>query len=99
MTQEDTGKKDKTSLGEITEMADYLDASTEKEEWDLSKDDQNIYPINASSKEWSKFDSHDEMLAACNIPEDLLTNMSIDDLIKAIINYPLISEIYAYDTI
>ena len=56
------------------------------------------YPIKPGTSEWSQFDDHAEMVDACQIPEDVLKTMSTDALIETVLNYPLLDDIYAYDT-
>ena len=53
------------------------------------------YPVKPDMKEWAKFQSHDEMVAACQIPENLFICLSSDKLMDLCLRYPLIYDIFA----
>lgn len=55
------------------------------------------YPIKPGSAEWKKFSTHDEMIEACKIPEQVLKTMTTQDLLEAWINYPLKMDIFAFE--
>ena len=46
---------------------------------------------------WSKYQSLEEMLAACQIPEDILKLMSTDELIEVCISHPLRTNFVFYN--
>lgn len=50
------------------------------------------YPITPSMDEWKDFESHPEMIAACQIPEDILSNLDTAALAETVVNYPLLSD-------
>lgn len=56
------------------------------------------YPIVPGMPEWSEFNSLDEMIEVCQIPKDILSNMSTDALIESVINYPLAVNMFAFDS-
>lgn len=57
------------------------------------------FPIDTSDKkEWSNLESHDEMLDVCEIPDTILKDMSTDELINIVLDYPLLIDILAYDS-
>lgn len=56
------------------------------------------YPIKPGTDEWRAFGSHEEMLKACQIPEELLHRMSTTALAETVLNYPLNIDWWAYDT-
>lgn len=56
------------------------------------------YPITPEMEEWSEFQSLDEMIEACQIPDDILSKMSTDELVEVVANYPLAINVCAYDT-
>ncbi len=60
--------------------------------------DEYHFPIKPGTEEWKSFTSHDEMLQACQIPEDILKGMSTVGLIETVLNYPLSKDIIAYNT-
>lgn len=39
------------------------------------------------------------MVDACMIPEDILTNMTSEELVQSILAYPLLVDMYAYDDV
>ena len=57
------------------------------------------YPYKTGTKEWLALKTIHEKIAACQIPEDILHNLSDEALVETIKNYPLAVNIYAYDTI
>jgi hypothetical protein len=56
-------------------------------------------PTKPNTKAWATFQSHDEKIAACSVPKEALAQMSTQDLIASIFDYPLISDYLAYDNI
>jgi len=46
------------------------------------------YPVKPGTEEWKQLRSHDEMLRACQIPEDLLSILSTEDLTDLCLRYP-----------
>lgn len=56
------------------------------------------YPVTPEMEEWEAFQSLDEMIEACQIPDDILSKMSTDELVEAVANYPLAINVCAYDT-
>ena len=57
------------------------------------------YPIKPGSEQWKAFLSHSEMVAACQLPESVLKEMSTMGLVETVLNYPLYDDIYAFNTI
>lgn len=57
------------------------------------------YKITSDSVEWKTFNSHEEMVAACQIADDEIKEMTTDMLVSAYLNYPLLGDMYAYNTI
>jgi hypothetical protein len=56
------------------------------------------YPIKPGTDEWKALGSHEEMLKACQIPEELLHRMSTAALVETVLNYPLSVDWWAYDS-
>lgn len=56
------------------------------------------YPIVPGTPEWEKLQSLDEMIRVCQIPNDILENMSTDELVATVVDYPLAINILAYET-
>jgi hypothetical protein len=57
------------------------------------------YPIKPGSDAWKKFSSHDEMLAAIQIPADVLKNISTRALVETCLNYPLSDDMMSYNSL
>lgn len=57
------------------------------------------YPITANDEEWKELQTLEEKLDVTQIPEDLLEKMSTDDLLKTVMNYPLLGNLIAYSDI
>ena len=50
------------------------------------------YPVRPGSAQWQKFESRSEMVDACQIPQDILDNLSTQALLETILDYPLLSD-------
>ncbi|MCL1937726.1 MAG: hypothetical protein FWF52_04940 [Candidatus Azobacteroides sp.] len=57
------------------------------------------YPVKPGTEEWKSFNTHEEMLNACQIPENILQNMNTADLLEICLDYPLKGDIYAYSNL
>jgi len=55
------------------------------------------YPIVPEMAEWAELKSLSEMIEVCQIPENILNNMTTEALIETVINYPLLINMFAYD--
>ena len=55
------------------------------------------FPVMPGSEEWKKFTSHQEMVDACQIPIDILSSLSTDDLARICLRYPLLADIFAFN--
>lgn len=60
-------------------------------------DEAYDYPVKPGSEEWKAFESRPEMVAACQVPEDLLPQMTTRALVETVLNYPFLFEIYAHN--
>jgi hypothetical protein len=58
--------------------------------------DRWIYPIRPDMPEWKSFKTHEEKVAACQIPEVTLKKMSTENLIYACLDNPFYGYITAY---
>jgi len=64
-----------------------------------SASDAYEYPIKPGTEEWKAFETHDDMLKACQIPESTLKSMSTKGLVETVLEYPLFGDIMAYSSI
>lgn len=51
--------------------------------------DAYIYPILPGTDAWKELNSLDEMVEACQVPEEILKTMSIHGLVETVLDYPL----------
>ena len=58
-------------------------------EWD--------YPVKPGMEEWKEFQSTQEMVDACQIPDNILSSLSTENLTDICIQYPLIINVFAYN--
>lgn len=63
---------------------------TNPEKWD--------YPTKPGSEEWKSFNSVTEMRAACQIPNEVLTQMNTKELLELCLNYPMIDDIAFFNS-
>ena len=52
-----------------------------KKKWD--------YPVKPGSTQWAEFTTSQQMLDACQIPQEILSTLSTQDLVEICMNYPL----------
>lgn len=57
------------------------------------------YPIVPGTEEWTKLTTHQAMIDAVQIPQDILDKMTTDELATAVLDNPMIIDIYAYYTL
>ncbi len=55
------------------------------------------YPISPGTDEWKALKDHGDMITACQIPENILKNISTAGLIETVLNYPLMVDRLAYN--
>lgn len=75
----------------------YAYAAYDFDESSVQNDYQ--YKITSDCVEWKTLNTHDEMVAACQIADDEIQEMTTDMLVSAYLNYPLLGDMYAYNTI
>lgn len=56
------------------------------------------YKITTNDKKWKEFDSKAEMIDACSISDTELNKMTTEELLDAVLNYPLIVDIYLFNS-
>ena len=57
------------------------------------------YTVVPGSKEWESFYKPEQKLAASYVSPDLMKRMTTEALVETVLNYPLLVDMYAYDTI
>jgi len=56
------------------------------------------YPVKPGMEEWNKLKGVNEMIAACQIPEEVLSSLSTEDLAEICLQYPMIDSYLIYTT-
>jgi len=87
------------SLSLLMLMMFFFPIVQAKSPQDTSASDAYEYPIKPGTEEWKVFETHDDMLKACQIPESTLKSMSTKGLIETVLEYPLYGDIMAYNSI
>ncbi|WP_334072558.1 MULTISPECIES: hypothetical protein [Paenibacillus] len=68
---------------------------------DLSQENSGVnfeYQITPDDPEWANLSSKREMLDVTRIPNDVLKKMTTEEVVNAVLDYPLVINIYAYDS-
>ena len=56
------------------------------------------FPITPDMDEWRELDTFEKMLDATQIPEEILKEMTDEDLVETVLNYPLLSNLILYNS-
>jgi hypothetical protein len=62
-----------------------------------SIDQPYTYPIEPGTNAWAETGNHAARVQACQIPEDILGNMTTEALLETVLAYPHLLDMYAYD--
>lgn len=60
---------------------------------------EGTYPVSVEDAEWKSFETHQEMLDACQIPDKLLSQLDTGELLELVLEYPLLIDFYAFDNL
>lgn len=74
----------------------YKDASAEPDN-DTHAEGAYVYPILSGTQEWIDLGSTPARRAACQVPEELLSEMSTPALLKTAEDYPFLIDFWAFD--
>ena len=55
------------------------------------------YPVVPGTSEWAELEDFPSKIEACQIPENILKNMSTEALVETVLNYPLFKIYFFYD--
>jgi hypothetical protein len=80
-----------TVLSLLTCVLNAQIAISEKVTWD--------YPVKPGSEEWRKFTSNEEMVKVCQIPKNVLSSLSTEDLAELCLKYPLLYDVFAFENL
>lgn len=68
--------------------------------WDYpGKPDLWDYPVKPGTEEWKNFQSNEEMVNSCQIPEKVLSDLPTEELTELCLQYPLIYDVFAFDNL
>lgn len=56
------------------------------------------YSFEFPSIQWNMLDTHKQKVAACEIPDSILPTISTEELVDICMKYPLILDVYAFDS-
>jgi|AGTN01.3.fsa_nt_gi hypothetical protein len=57
------------------------------------------YPVKPGTGGWRIFQSNQEKVEACQIPEEILSSLSTEDLAELYLQYPLLYDVFAFDNL
>jgi len=77
------------SNAQIIERKGIWDYPGKKGLWD--------YPVKPGMEKWKQFKSNEEMVQACQIPEEVLSSLSTEDLTDLCLRYPLLTDFFAFE--
>jgi len=98
--QEMTNREDRSiQLSKVVAGVEYPEAVTDEQDWKVNKKDKYEFPINCEKRQWSQYKTHNEMLEACTVPDEILENATTEQLLDMVLDYPLLCDIYAFDTV
>lgn len=60
-------------------------------------DQPYAYPVKPGTPQWKELDTHSQMIEACRIPEDVLTDLSTKALVVTCLHYPLFGDMFAFN--
>ncbi len=78
-------------------VSEYPECVYDAEDWKKSQGTYQ-YPVTVFDDNWKEYYSTSEKYAACQIPEEILTSLSTKELLELVIDFPLLINIYAYDS-
>lgn len=82
---------------DLQEVVTQNIVSVNEEDWYTNGEIE--FAIDIFDDEWKDLYTQDEMIAACQIPDALLNKLTTYELLKLTEEYPLLSNMYAMDTI
>ena len=56
------------------------------------------YPVLPGTEEWVQLDGNVEMIESCQIPEDIMQNMTTEALVETVLNYPRLMNLFAFNS-
>jgi len=66
---------------------------------DLKAQTKWDYPVKPGTPRWEAFKTHDEMVKAVQVPNEVLNTLTTKELIEVCLNYPLYGDMFAYNSL
>ena len=85
----------------LVKAEDYVGGYTEASDvgkW-LSANGDYVYPLTPKDPEWKEIEDYLDKVKACKIPQAILENLSDEQLVQAIIDYPLIYDVFFFSDV
>lgn len=57
------------------------------------------YPIKPGTPQWDTLETHDQMVKAIQIPDEVLNSLSTEELVNVCLGYPLYGDMFAYNSV
>ena len=57
------------------------------------------YPVKPGMETWKLFQSNEEMVHACQIPEEIISSLSTEELTDLCLQYPLLYDVFAFNSL
>lgn len=73
-------------------------ASNDDEKSNGDVNEKYVFPVTTGTKEWEELKTTNEMISLTQIPEKLLKSMTTEALVETVIDYPLLSNIFVYNS-
>lgn len=58
-----------------------------------------VYPVVPGTDAWAQLDSLEKMMLACDIPRETVEKMSARQPARAVLDYPLLNNLFVYDVL
>ena len=62
-------------------------------------DEPYSYPVARGTEEWIMLQNHAKRVAACQIPESILSRLTTEALLETVLNYPLLVDMFLWSSI
>ncbi|NLE11773.1 MAG: hypothetical protein GX630_09720 [Actinobacteria bacterium] len=59
----------------------------------------HVYSVKPGEPAWNALHDHDQKAAACHVASDELSRMTTDAVVQTVLDYPLLVDVFAYDTL
>ena len=83
----------------LTLGSGFASAESANEPVNYTIDTPYDYPVRPGMPEWAEFTDHQQMIDACEIPENILCAMTTEALVETVLDYPLFIDPYAFNNV